>query len=141
MKKYEIIGAGEIGPLHDVSGIYAKGNEQMQVSDGFHTMDELYEHRIELFITLCRALSVMDQVGRDMQMKTRFEIWRAKQHADGTMFEGWFIMGIGRNKGEQITYHLPMSKWPETEFAQTLVTAPEWDGHTPKDTLERLKKI
>ncbi len=32
-------------------------------------------------------------------------------------------MGIGKEKGEQITYHLPLSKWDETNFAETLESA------------------
>ena len=40
-----------------------------------------------------------------------------------------------RNR-KQITYHLPLSKWEETGFAETLEKAPEFDGHTPDDVLE-----
>jgi hypothetical protein len=35
--------------------------------------------------------------------------------------------------GVQITYHLPEYKWTQTEFAETLERAPEWDCHTPAD--------
>jgi hypothetical protein len=108
-----------------------------EVSDGFHTFKELYEHRVILFIALCKAFY------KDPQYQTglKADIWRSKLHADGTTFDGWFIMGMGRKKGEQITYHLPISKWEETNFAETRVKAPEWDGHTPADVLERLKNL
>jgi hypothetical protein len=68
-------------------------------------------------------------------------IWRSKQnHPDGIkMYDGWFVMGIGVKPGKQITYHLPLSRWNETDFAQTLDHAPDWDGHTPDDVLTRLK--
>jgi hypothetical protein len=50
-------------------------------------------------------------------------------------------MGIGKEKGKQISYHLPLSRWDETYFAETLDKAPEWDGHTSADVLERLKTL
>ena len=116
--------------------IRAEG-ENLEVSDGYHTFDELYEHRIVLFIALCKILYADPQY----QTGQKADIWRSKLHSDGTSFDGWFIMGIGRNKGEQITYHLPISKWDETEFAETREKAPEFDGHTSDDVLERLKNL
>ena len=116
--------------------IRAEG-ENLEVSDGYHTFDELYEHRIVLFIALCKILYADPQY----QTGQKADIWRSKLHSDGTSFDEWFIMGIGRNKGEQITYHLPISKWDETEFAETREKAPEFDGHTSDDVLERLKNL
>ncbi len=110
-------------------------------SDGYHTFDELYEHRIRLFVTLCNALNSMNRISRSMNMNINFPVWRSKLHQDGTMFDNWFIMGIFKNKGEQITYHLPIAMWEATNFAETLEKAPEWDGHTPADVVERLKRF
>ena len=107
------------------------------ISDGYHTFDELYEHRITLFIALCKILYNDPQYQRGQ----RADVWRSKLHSDGTSFDGWFILGIGKEKGQQITCHLPLPKWEETEFAQTLEKAPEFDGHTSDDVLERLKKL
>ena len=104
--------------------------------DGYHTFEELYGHRIALFVTLCRFVH-----NDEHRMLHDTPVWRSKFHSDGSSFYGWFIMGIGRNKGEQITYHLPLSKWDETDFAETLDKAPEFDGHTPDDVLERLKNL
>lgn len=50
-------------------------------------------------------------------------------------------MGIGSVKGEQITYHIPIERWKETDFARTINQAPEFDGHTSEDVLERLKDL
>ncbi len=51
-------------------------------------------------------------------------------------------MGINIEKGRQITYHLPASKWDETNFC-TLMEDKYFvfDGHTSNDVLERLKKL
>lgn len=117
--------------------IQVNGEEDMQVSDTFHTMDELYDHRITLFIALGRHMHEL----LGMENPGKFKMWRAKKHADGSIFDGWFIMGIGTEKGKQISYHLPLSRWDETEFAETLELAPEWDGHTSQDVLDRLKTL
>lgn len=110
-----------------------------EASDGYHTFDELYDHRIALFIALCRMI---DNSNYEKEGTEKFiHVWRSKLHSDGTSFEGWFILGIGKEKGDQITYHLPLSKWEETNFAETLDHAPAWDGHTPADVLKRLKNL
>jgi len=100
-----------------------------KISDGYHTFDELYEHRITLYIALCKSLRMEE------------DVWKSKQHLDGTRIEGWFILGINKEEGKQITYHLPLSKWDECDFAKTLATAPNFDGHNLIDVLERLKNL
>ncbi len=57
------------------------------------------------------------------------------------MYDGWFVMGIGKDVGKQLSYHLPMSYWDETNFVETLSHAPLWDGHTTADVLVRLKTL
>lgn len=144
MKKYVVtkvldMSVEEDHPASFIDEVVLEGMEDMKVSDGYHTMDELYEHRIELYISLCRCLAA---VRENATLKQIFpQVWRSLMHSDGSCFEGWFILGIHKEKGKQITYHLPMSKWVETRFVYTLNRAPEWDGHTPKDVLERLKNL
>ena len=104
--------------------------ETGEVSDGYHTFNELYDHRITLFIALCKRLEGEYN-----------EVWRSWKHDDGKRWAGWFILGINTEQGEQITYHLPEARWEETDFADTLEKAPEFDGHTPEDVLERLKSL
>jgi len=100
------------------------------ISDGYHTFDELYEHRIELFIALCKCKRALN-----------FEVWRSFQHSDGSEYKGWFILGINKQDGFQITYHLPVSRWNDVDFAETLSKAPHFDGHSSKDVLNRLRNI
>lgn len=107
-----------------------------KISDGYHTFEELYEHRITLFIALCRLMK--------FEYKLQYDgkgVWRSKAHSDGSVWDGWFILGILQTPGQQITYHLPISKWEETNFATTLDKAPTFDGHTPQDVLQRLKQL
>jgi len=115
-----------------------EGEDDMQVSDGYHTMDELYAHRIELWIALCRTLA---EASFGAYGGFKRPIWRARQHADGSSFDGWFVLGIGEKAGEQLTYHLSNEKWDDTDFAIVYDRAPEWDGHTAADVLERIKTL
>jgi hypothetical protein len=102
--------------------------------DGYHTFDELYDHRITLYIALCAA----------QRLFTDKEIWRSKRHSDGELCFGTgsqFVLGIGSKAGEQITYHIPIERWDEATFALTYEKAPEWDGHSSEDVLTRLKML
>ncbi len=106
------------------------------ISDSYHTFLELYSHRIELFIALCYAQDKLTNVCRTSSSP----VWKSKKHSDGTELEGWFILGINKLRGEQITYHLPIYYWEQCAFEE-LETAPDYDFHTPKDVLERLKSL
>ncbi len=117
-----------------------------EISDGYHTFNELYAHRIELFIALCRQLArhrnFIGQHSAEIIGRVEYEyVWRSQQHSDGSAIDGWFVMGIRSKKGKQMTYHLPIDRWEDCDFAETLERAPEFDGHTSADVLERLKKL
>jgi hypothetical protein len=101
-------------------------------SDGYHTFDELYDHRITLWIALCRKIREANKVS---------DVWRSRVHSDGSSFDGWFVLGTGYARGEQITYHLPLSRWNETDFAHELDHAPPFDGHTSADLLARIARL
>jgi hypothetical protein len=97
------------------------------VSDGYHTFDELYAHRSLLFIALMHSHPKIS--------------WAAKLHADGTMYEGFFVAGIELATG-RITYHLHKKYWERLPNSYTGFTyreiAPTHDGHTSQDVIERL---
>lgn len=96
-----------------------------ETSDGYHTFNELYEHRFVLWLALCRA------VGGS---------WRTRLHSDGTFYEGWFVLGLGVAQGEQITYHLPLRLWDEAGFAETIERVRNFDGHTSTQVVERIRQ-
>ena len=94
-----------------------------EISDGYHTFNELYHHRAVLFSVICNQNPLCS--------------WKAKMHHDGTMYDGMFIVGINTPEG-QATYHYGINPYwgmfdiPEAEFA------PEWDGHTPDEAIRRI---
>ena len=122
--------------------IRAEG-ENLEVSDGYHTFEELYDHRITLYIALCREIA--SGVNRGHYK----EVWRSKYHSDGELCFGTgtqFVLGINEVKGKQITYHIPIERWDETDFAKTVgkdthYEIPEYDGHSSADVIERLKNL
>lgn len=114
------------------AGVTDANLDTNKISDGYHTFGELYNHRITLFLTLCRIIQ---------RTSAHVFVWKSKLHSDGSAMDGWFIVGIGITKGEQITYHLPMARWNEAILFTEHDKAPEWDGHTSNDVLERLKLL
>lgn len=111
------------------------------ISDGYHTFGELYEHRIDLFIALCKQIHWSYQRTKGLTIDESFPIWKSVKHSDGSMYDRMFILGIFTEKNKQITYHLPIEKWDDTNFATAIDNAPEYDGHTSNDVLERLKQL
>ncbi|MDQ3562738.1 MAG: hypothetical protein M3436_00895 [Pseudomonadota bacterium] len=103
------------------SGSWDTGN----ISDGYHTFNELYDHRCHLFVALMRSNPSI--------------AWRANNHDDGTMFDGWFVCGMHLPTGD-ISYHLPVAMWTmlDNRGIETTLRAPPWDGHTAADVVARL---
>lgn len=99
------------------------GIDKGKISDGHHTFDELYEHRNLLFVALCRRCTG--------------HVWRSRVNADGSVWDGLFVAGLGNKNGEMITYHLPDSMWDLCDFMETLDKG-LWDGHSSGDVIDRL---
>jgi Lar family restriction alleviation protein len=97
-----------------------------ETSDGYHTFNELYHHRAVLFSVICNSRPEL--------------AWKSKLHHDGTMYDGMFIVGIETPDG-QATYHYDIDPYWEMFDVQELPKAPEWDGHTPTQAIERIGKL
>lgn len=129
-------------PTCGVRSFAEDGKPKRQAFDGYHTFDELYEHRIRLWIAVCKSHDRAERAEDGGPWSTSFsDAWRSRKHSDGSAFDGWFLLGLFDSPGEQITYHLPDRFWGACDFAVTRDTAPEFDGHTSADVLERLAKL
>lgn len=93
------------------------------ISDKWHTFDELYYHRMILFLSL--------------QLAHKDKSWKSKEHHDGTMFDDSFIVGIDTPEG-QYSYHYDLEHWDLFKNIRELEQAPEFDGHQPKDVTRLL---
>src|SRR5699024_9062535 len=94
-------------------------------SYGYHTFDELYEHRTVLFSVICNSHTDL--------------AWKSRHHHDGTMFDDMFMVGIKTPSG-QCTYHCENQYWDLFRVPE-LERAPEFDGHTPEDVLQRIQSL
>ena len=74
----------------------SNGLSTKDISDGYHTFGELYEHRRILFSIICH--------------NNRELAWKSWKHSDGTMFDDSFIVGIETPEG-QYTYHYNSEFW------------------------------
>ena len=96
------------------------------LSDGYHTFNELYHHRAILFSVICNMF--------------QDKAWKSKLHDTGDMFEDMFIVGIETPSG-QATYHYDINPYWDIFKVKELERAPKWDGHTPSEAIERISKL
>jgi hypothetical protein len=97
-----------------------------ETSDGYHTFNELYHHRAVLFSVI--VANYKDRA------------WKSVRHHDGTMYDGMFIVGIDTPDG-QATYHYDIDPYWDMFDCKVREFAPEWDGHTPAQAIERIGKL
>lgn len=97
-----------------------------ETSDGYHTFNELYDHRARLFSVIVRD--------------RRELAWKSRLHHDGTMYDGMFIVGI-ETPGGQATYHYDIDPYWDIFDCRELDRAPEWDGHTPQQAIDRIAAL
>ena len=97
-----------------------------ELSDGYHTFNELYHHRAILFSVICNSMPD--------------KAWKSKLHDTGDMYDGMFIVGIETPDG-QATYHYNIEPYWDMFKVKELEKAPKWDGHTPTEAINRLSNI
>ena len=97
-----------------------------EVSDGYHTFNQLYHQRAVLFAALVKL--------------NKDKAWKSFKHSDGKYCfdkDGeWFIVGIDTPEGSY-TYHYHKKYWDMFD-CQELEVGKEWDGHTEEDVTRLL---
>lgn len=94
------------------------------VSDGYHTMHELYQHRMALNIALWHALDRLYTVtGLDDKTPIHPRVFKSKNHhpTGEPMFEGYFIVfcTIAELNGAWCSYHYQLKHWDEFRVPET----------------------
>ena len=96
------------------------------LSDGYHTFNQLYHQRAVLFATIVN--------------QNKDKSWKSFKHSDGKYcFDSngeWFIVGIDTPEGSY-TYHYEKKYWNMFN-CQELECSKEWDGHTEEDVTRLL---
>jgi hypothetical protein len=95
------------------------------ISDGYHTLTELYDQRLALFRLLmtlyCNAS------------------WKAYQHHDLTILDGWFLVGIDFPNFGTISYYARNSLWDS--FKVRILEKAPLNNLTSSQTVEMLENI
>lgn len=97
------------------------------ISDGYHTFDELYEYRM-----LYNAHAAQGW------LRQGHEVVKSWRHSDGEFCfgGGWFIVTAELPTG-QVSNHYAAEHWRLFDVP-AVDLPPEWDGHTPADAADRL---
>lgn len=103
-----------------------KGN----ISDGYHTFNELYEFR-----KLYNAL-----LFNEWAENGRYEVYKSKRHYNGEecFGGGWFIVVALLPRG-QISNHYELKDWSLFKIPVYEKSKYEFDGHTTDDVIFRLE--
>lgn len=93
-----------------------------RISDWYHTFNELYDHRIALYMKLVNTWL--------------YDCHKSKKHNDWTERE-WRFICMMYIHWKQVSYHAP-DKYRDLFECEEREKADEWDWHTSNDVLSRL---
>ena len=108
-----------------------EANNRGEISDGYHTFNELYYYRMLYNAAFFNELAKNGEI----------RIVKSKRHHNGEecFGGGWFIVMAILPTG-QISNHYELKDWNYFKCEEVDV-APEWDGHTPEDAARRLESF
>ena len=106
-----------------------KLNYKGNISDGYHTFDELYEFRKVYNAVLFN----------EWAKQNKYEVHKSWRHHDGELCfgGGWFIVVAVLPTG-QISNHYEAKDWELFKIPVVEKAKYEFDGHTSKDVVDRL---
>lgn len=117
------------------------GYDTGEISDGYHTFDELYRFRMlynaALFNEWAMSDAWFDQGPTDAHF---YNVHKSKRHHDGEecFGGGWFIVMATLPGGFQISNHYELKDW-DLFKVPSQPKADKWDGHTADDVAKRLE--
>lgn len=118
-------------PIYDGAKQYSKFGD---ISDGYHTFDELYEFRMLYNAAFFNSLRELEHAGAH-----DFMVHKSKRHSDGEVCfgGGWFVV-VAQLPTGQISNHYSLKHWDLFNIPEMSMSAP-WDGHTPQDVANRMR--
>lgn len=111
---------------------FNKEEDKGNISDGYHTLNELYEYR------LLYNASMFNELAK----QGLYDVHKSKHHSDGSIpfdDENWFIVQAELPTG-QISNHYEMKDWDLFDIPIKDKANP-YDGHTPQDVAKRLREF
>lgn len=103
-----------------------------ELSDGYHTFKQLYDQRALLLAVL---------MSTDYNGENIFHCWKSLKHNDPNfpMYEDMFIVGgtLPHVYNGDFTFHIDIGWWYKFKV-EILDKAPEYDGHSVEDVMDRI---
>lgn len=121
-----------IPTIQDKTTVETMKEDKGNISDGYHTFNELYEYR------LLYNASMFNEFAK----QGLYDVHKSKLHSDGTIpfgDENWFIVQAELPTG-QISNHYEMKDWDLFQIPEKAKANP-YDGHTPQDVAKRLREF
>lgn len=118
----------------EIKNLNDKKIDTSQISDGYHTFEELYEFR---FLYNAHLFNAWAKIENNL-----YNVYKSRRHSDGKYpfdKKDWFIVYAELPTG-QISNHYEMKYWNYFKLLEES-TAPIWDGHTAQDVAERMKNM
>jgi hypothetical protein len=114
------------------SAIKGLGEEAGKLHDGYHSFDELYEFRMVYNASLFNEWSKLGI----------YNTHKSLRHYSGELCfgGGWFVVVAVLPTG-QITNHYKIENWDLFNIQEVDKALYEFDGHTSKNVIERLKAL
>ena len=116
-----------------------------ELSDGYHTYDELYEFRKMYNAVLFNEWANTPKTNKQSLTGTvtnEYGVHKSWKHNDGELCfgGGWFIVSAMLPTG-LISNHYKAEDWDLFKVPEVEKALYEFDGHTSKEVLERLKNL
>lgn len=110
-----------------------------EVSDGYHTFDELYKYRMLYHANWVNELYDNGFQHISDEAVAHWDLHKSRKHSDGEdcFGGGWFIVSITLPTG-QVSNHYPDEYWDFFRI-DSRKKASKWDGHTPEEAAQRLE--
>lgn len=114
--------------LEQVNKAISELDNNSLVSDGYHTFEELYEHRCLLYLNLC--------------LKYKDYCYWTYTNSDGSIWEGWLLLILNHPIAGQISYHLPNTLLVYfKDVIKYKDKCNDYDGHSSNNVVRRLQKL
>jgi len=115
----------------DMMAVAFQVKEMGEVSDGYHTFNELYAYRMAYNALL---FNEWFKAGKN-------DVHWSRKHSTGEdcFGGGWFVV-VAQTPSGQITNHYELKDLQWFAAIEERERAAEWDGHTPAEAFDRLRK-
>ena len=115
---------------NEIQNLKANGISVKQISDGWHTFEELYEFR-----KLYNAA-----LFNEWAFNGKYEVYKSKKHADGKpCFDGDMFIVVAMLPEGQISNHYKLKDWDLFQIPEYEKSKYEYDGYSSQDVLYRLE--